>query len=162
MNKKLNLGCGSDIRIGYLNVDFEMFAGVDKILDLNKLPYPFKENTFSEILMQNILEHLNDPYQIMKEIYRISSKNGTIKIITPHFSSNNAWGDLQHKRGFNTDTFKNSNVSGMFEIISQKITFPIWRFFIIPLARLNPQFYERHFAYIFPAQDLEIVLRVKK
>ncbi|PIN90895.1 hypothetical protein COU60_00945 [Candidatus Pacearchaeota archaeon CG10_big_fil_rev_8_21_14_0_10_34_76] len=159
---KLNLGCGEDVKKGYLNIDFEKFKGVDKLINLNNLPYPFKDNSFDEILMYNILEHLNDPYQIMKEIHRISKPEAIIKIRTPHFSSNNAWGDLQHKRGFNSETFKNSNMSSFYSIKSQIITFPHIRFFMRGLTKLNSVFYEKHFAYLFPAVDLVIELKVKK
>lgn len=159
---KLNLGCGDDIRKGFLNVDFEKFEGTDMILDLNKIPYPFKKSQFTEIIMKNILEHLNDPYQVMKEIHRISEKGAIVHIRTPHFSSNNAWGDLQHKRGFNSETFLNSNMSSLFKIEKQEITFPHLRFFMRPIARINPVFYEKHLAYIFPAVDLVIKLKVKK
>ena len=88
-SEKLNLGCGSDIKEGFINLDFQKFDGVDLTHDLNKIPYPFKDSSFSEINMRNILEHLNDSYAIMKEIYRISKPNALIKIRTPHFSSNN-------------------------------------------------------------------------
>ncbi|NCN98891.1 hypothetical protein COU62_03970 [Candidatus Pacearchaeota archaeon CG10_big_fil_rev_8_21_14_0_10_35_219] len=160
--EKLNLGSGDDIRPGYVNVDFEKFKGVDKIWDLNKIPYPFKDNQFNEIIMKNLLEHLDDAYKVMLEIHRISKKGALIHIRTPHFSSNNAWGDLQHKRGFNSETFKNSNMSDKFEILAQRITFPHIRFFMRSLAKINPVFYEKHFAYIFPAVDLVTKLRVKK
>ena len=162
MKTKLNLGCGSDIKPDYINLDFEKFSGVDVVADLNKLPWNFKDNSFSDILMSNILEHLDNPFQTMKEIHRISKNNALIKIKTPHFSSNNVWGDIQHKRGFNTETFKNANLSNLFQIISQKISFPHIRFFMMPLANIFPVFYEKHLAYIFPAVDLIIELRVKK
>lgn len=161
-SKRLNLGCGMDIRKGFINVDFEQIKGVDMIFDLNNLPYPFGDNQFEHIVMKNILEHLNDPYRIMQEIHRISKKNAIVEIQTPHFSSDNAWGDLQHKRGFNSATFKNPNISGKFKIIEQKITFSSCRFFMRPIANLNPSFYERHLAYMLPAIDLIVKLAVKK
>lgn len=160
--KKLNLGCGTDIRPGYLNIDFEKIQGIDSVYDLNKLPYPFKDNQFNEIIMRNILEHLENPFEIIKEIHRISEKGARIHIRTPHFSSNNVWGDLQHKRGFNTDTFKNVNMQSRFRILRQEITFSHFRFFMRPLAKINPVFYEKHLAYIFPAVDLIIELEVIK
>lgn len=160
--KKINLGCGQDIREGFLNVDFEKFKGVDLVFDLNSLPYPFKENQFECVVMRNILEHLDNSYTIMQEIHRIAKKGAEVSIQTPHFSSNNVWGDLQHKRGFNTDTFKNPNISGKFQIVRQKITFSHWRFFMRPIANAFPHFYERNLAYIFPAIDLIITLKVKK
>jgi predicted SAM-dependent methyltransferase len=160
--RKINLGCGKDIKEGYLNVDFEVGKGVDLKLDLNNLPYPFRKNQFEEVYMRNILEHLTDPYNVMKEIHRICAPRALIMIRVPHFSSNNVWGDLQHKRGFNTDTFKNENMSSMFEIIDQKITFSSIRLFIKHIARISPTFYEKHLAYVFPAIDIVINLRVLK
>jgi len=159
---KVNLGSGEEILKGYLNVDFEEFKGVDFLWDLNKIPYPFKDSQFKEVIMKNILEHLNNPYGIMKEIHRVTKGNGVVYIRTPHFSSNNAWGDLQHKRGFNSETFKNQNMKNLFSIEKQEITFPHLRFFARWLAKMNQRFYEKHFAYIFPAVDLVIKLRVKK
>jgi SAM-dependent methyltransferase len=159
---KLNLGCGNDIKEGFVNLDFYKFKGADVIHDLNVLPYPFRENQFEYIAMRNILEHLNDPYRVMHEIHRISKKGAIIEIQTPHFSSDNVWGDLQHKRGFNSATFKNSNISGKFEIVQQKITFPHHRFFMRWFANNYQTFYEKHLAYIFPAIDLVTRLKVKK
>jgi predicted SAM-dependent methyltransferase len=159
---KLNLGCGTDIREGYINLDFEKFTGIDVIHNLNKLPSPFKPNTFNEIIMQNVLEHLENPYGVMKELWRISKSEALIQIRVPHFSSNNAWGDIQHKRGFNSETFKNKNLSGMFKIINQRITFSHFRFFMRPIAKFNPVLYEKHLAYILPAVDLVIELRAIK
>ncbi len=160
--EKLNLGCGADIRKGYMNIDFEKIAGTDMTYDLNKIPYPFKENSFSEILMNSILEHLDNPYGVMKELYRIAKPRATILIRTPHFSSTNAWEDIQHKRGFGLGCFTNSNISKLFEIKKYKIEFSPYRFFMRPLAKFFPFFYENNLAYAFPACDLIVELRVKK
>jgi len=87
--KKLNLGCGKDIRRGYLNVDYFSAKGVDMVLDLNNMPYPFKNNQFDEIVLQDIFEHLENPINVLEEIYRISKNKARIKIRVPHFSSGN-------------------------------------------------------------------------
>src|SRR3989338_9405335 len=91
---KINLGCGTDILEGYLNVDFEKFKGVDFVCNLNKLPYPFKSSQFRKVYMRNVLEHLDNPWEVMKDVYRISSNGAIISLRVPHFSSHNAWGDL--------------------------------------------------------------------
>lgn len=161
-SQKLNLGCGKDIKKGYINVDFEKFPGVDKVYDLNKKPYPFKKNSFKEILMRNILEHLENPYEVMKEIWRIAKPNARIKIRVPHFSSCNVWGDLQHKRGFNYSSFINPNISKKFKLISQRITFSHLKFFMRPFVKYHPFFYEKHLAYIFSAVDLVLELKTIK
>jgi len=41
--RKLNLGCGADIKKGYKNIDIKLLKSVDLICDLEKSYYPFKE-----------------------------------------------------------------------------------------------------------------------
>jgi SAM-dependent methyltransferase len=164
MEKKtrLNLGCGRDVREGFLNVDYKKFPGVDMVYDLNKVPYPFRDNAFEMIVLRNIIEHLDDPKVILEELHRISKPNARIFIKAPHFSSNNAWADIEHKRPFSSQTFLNQNLSRLFRVVSQRITFSHFRFFMRPVARLNPLFYEKHLAFIFPAVDIEAELEVLK
>jgi SAM-dependent methyltransferase len=160
--EKLNLGCGSDIRKDYLNLDFIKCSGVNLVYDINKLPLPFKENTFKEILMFNILEHVLDPWQLMCEIHRISKKDGIIRIITPHFSSGNTWADMQHKRPFSYLCFTHKNIIDKFEVVNNVIDFPKRSFWFKWFANKFPGFYEYNLAYIFRCGDLHVTLKVKK
>ncbi len=159
---KLNLGCGKDIKEGYVNVDFENFKGVDKVFDLNVFPYPFEDNSCDEILMNNILEHLDNPYKVLQELWRMCIYGGNIKLIAPHFSCANTWGDIQHKRGFSYSTWEVSNIIDKFKVIKRQITFPPSKKLIGILAKRFPYLYEAHFAYWFPAIDIEVTLEVKK
>ena len=159
---KLNIGCGTDIKKGYFNVDYKYFKGVDLVYNLNKLPYPFKDDSFEVVLMRNILEHLDNPMEIMREIHRISKPGAKIFIKGPHFSSDNVWGDLEHKRGFSIQTFTNKNISGLFKVVSQKITFSHFKFFMRPFVKINPIFYEKHLAFLFSAVDIKAELEVIK
>ena len=52
--KKLNLGCGKDIKGGYINLDVVDYGG-NMIHDINTFPYPFEDNTFDEIFASHIL-----------------------------------------------------------------------------------------------------------
>ena len=159
---KLNLGCGRDIREGFINVDCQFFPGVDWVYDLNKLPYPFEDSVFEEVVLRNVLEHLDNPKGILEELHRISKPGARIFVKAPHFSSNNAWGDIEHKRPFSSQTFLNQNLSRLFRVVSQRITFSHFRFFMRPVVKLNPLFYEKHLAFIFPAVDIEVELEVLK
>ncbi len=104
--RKLNLGCGADIRKGYDNLDCVKNQGVDLICDLNKFPYPIEEDTYDEIYAKFILEHLDNIEECLREWYRILKKEGTLIIQVPYDISYSAWANFQHKRAFNLKTFK--------------------------------------------------------
>lgn len=103
--KKLNLGCGRDIKKNYINLDKVKLDGIDIVHDLNKFPYPFKDNEFDEVLCQNILEHINDPIKVMEEIWRISKPNAIIKVQVPYWASKGAVSHLEHKHYFDEGSF---------------------------------------------------------
>ena len=71
----LNLGSGSKRIKNYINVDkYEVFKP-DIIHDLEKLPYPFDDNSVDNIILSHILEHIGQSPNIfnliMQELYRI-------------------------------------------------------------------------------------------
>jgi hypothetical protein len=102
--KKLNLGCGTDIRTGWVNLDKFSLTGVDIVHDLSKLPLPFRDNEFGEILCQDVLEHL-EYIPLLKELFRVSAKGCRLKIRVPHFTSLNNFLDPTHKKYFSFRTF---------------------------------------------------------
>lgn len=104
--RRLNLGCGSDIRSGYVNLDVAALPGVDVVHDLAKLPYPFADNEFDEIICFNILEHLPDTIGVLEEIWRISRPGGSVHIRVPYWNSLDGVTDPTHVRWFNQYTFQ--------------------------------------------------------
>lgn len=104
--KKLNFGCGKDIREGYINVDITAREGVDKVFDFNIFPYPFPENEFAEIYADNILEHLDDIPAVMQELHRITKPDGEIRIIVPYYNCYGAASDVTHKHYFSHLSFE--------------------------------------------------------
>lgn len=102
--RKLNLGCGKDIQEGYVNLDSAALPGVDIVHDIEKLPLPFSDNEFDEILCKDILEHV-EYVPILGDIYRILKSGGRVKIKVPHFSSRNNFVDPTHKKLFSINTF---------------------------------------------------------
>jgi len=55
--RRLNLGCGWDLRDGYLNVDLHAFHGPDLMADVTELPM-LSSGRYEEIVAQDVLEHL--------------------------------------------------------------------------------------------------------
>jgi SAM-dependent methyltransferase len=105
-SNKLNIGCGSDIRAGYVNLDAASLPGVDIVHDLNEFPYPFEDNTFAEILAINVLEHLPDTVTVMEELYRIASNKCIIHIRVPYWNSYITYADPTHIKGFHPMQFE--------------------------------------------------------
>ena len=126
---KLNLGCGTDVRKGYVNVDIIKRDGVDVVHDLNKFPYPFPKNHFEEIHASHLLEHVDDVLKVMEELYRILKPNGILTAIVPYFSSSGAFQDPTHKHFFADDTTKYYFVNNgynrkfKFELVRQQLKY---------------------------------------
>ncbi len=89
---KLNLGCGNEIRPGWINLDRKGLPGVDVVHDLETLPLPFPADTFDYILCQDVLEHVNC-VALLREILRIMRDEGILHIRVPHFTCTHAYGD---------------------------------------------------------------------
>src|SRR3989344_2340989 len=96
--KKLNIGCGEFKKKGYINLDINKNVKPEVVHDLGKFPYPFKNDYFDLVEADHVLEHTEDPFKVMKEIYRIMKPNGTLIVKVPHFSRGFTHAD--HKRGF--------------------------------------------------------------
>lgn len=83
---RLNLGCGSDIRNEYVNVDFRKADPSVLQVDLSEFPWPFADGSAEQILMLDFLEHF--PYsqtkQILMECYRVLHWDGELVIQVPN------------------------------------------------------------------------------
>ena len=105
MDKKLEVGCGDNKREGYLGMDMVKLDGVDVVHDMNISPWPFDDNTFNEIIFDDVLEHSKNFLGILSEVYRVSAPNATIKISLPHYSSDNMYSDPTHTIFFSSRSF---------------------------------------------------------
>lgn len=88
---KLNLGCGNDVKDDFINADHDKKKGIDVVMDINKFPWPFKDNSFDYVLCSRILEYSLDISKVMGELYRITKKEGIIEVISPYHKSDGAF-----------------------------------------------------------------------
>jgi len=100
--RKLNLGCGFDKKNGYENVDAAPECSPDRVVDLERFPWPWRDGSVDEILLTHTLEHLGrEPEVYMKiwqEIYRVSAPGALIHIAVPHPRHDNFAHDPTHVR----------------------------------------------------------------
>lgn len=104
--RRLNVGCGHDIRQGWLNLDVAPLPGVDLVHDLERFPWPFEDGAFDEIVLIHVLEHLSDTVKAMNELYRIAAPGGKVTIRVPYWNSPDSISDPTHKALFNEHTFE--------------------------------------------------------
>lgn len=95
---KIDLGCGSNKRPGFLGVDSRPFAGVDVVADLRSR-WPWPDASVSEAFSSHFLEHLEAAERIhfANELHRVLAPGAKATIVTPHWASARAYGDLTHK-----------------------------------------------------------------
>ncbi|MCX5681064.1 MAG: class I SAM-dependent methyltransferase [Candidatus Omnitrophica bacterium] len=160
IKKILDIGCGRNKIEGAIGVDIDQNSQADIIHDLNCYPYPVEANSADEVYAKHIIEHLDDPQAFLQEIYRILKPAGKAFIETPHFSSYVAYSEPGHKIFCSYFMLSNMIAHTKFKIIKQEITFyKTFRLFGIKyLADKFPRSYERFWTYIFPAENIKIVL----
>jgi Methyltransferase domain len=96
---KLNLGSGPNKMEGFINVDSCQFDNVDVVCNLGNDPWPWEDGSVDEVLCSHMVEHLTAAQRIhfVNELYRVLDLKGKATIITPHWASCRAYGDLTHQ-----------------------------------------------------------------
>lgn len=173
---KLNIGCGRDIRKDWINLDIAALPGVNVVHNIEKLPLPFEDSFFDEVLCQDILEHI-EYIPVLRDIHRIMKDGGKLTVRVPHFTSKNNYVDPTHRKLFSVATLaffvKEGNVKmpkcnyyfdfhfAKFEkgtiSFSRKYIYNIPIEFLINLhPRLQDMYESTFLSRIFPAANLLI------
>lgn len=179
--KKLDLGCGSSKKEGYIGVDVLPLKGVDIVHSLIQFPYPFEDNSIDEIWMDNVLEHLPNPVRVVEELHRICKPNAKVTICVPYFRSLYAFIDPTHVNFFSVQWFNYFDPKHEFQQRYQysKATFNIdkltfdreaverntigfFKKIILWGATKQPNFYERKISHLYPLNSLTFYLTVLK
>lgn len=98
---RLNLGCGRDIRGGWVNVDQYPAPGVDLVTNLDdadKVDLPYPDDSFAEIHASHIVEHLHHPLPLFAEAWRVAMPDAAMVVRCPYGSSDAADEDPTHVR----------------------------------------------------------------
>lgn len=99
---KLNLGCGFNKLEGHVNVDKEAACHPDQVMDMEKLPWPFQDDTFTDVMAYHSLEHVGQTPEvwigILKELWRVCKPGALVRIAVPHPRHENFLHDPTHVR----------------------------------------------------------------
>jgi SAM-dependent methyltransferase len=81
MKRILNVGCGRDT----YGTDFiDIYPVRSDVIKCNvdEEEFPYKENTFDEVYAKFIFEHLKNPNNFLRRVYRVLKKGGKLILIT--------------------------------------------------------------------------------
>jgi len=106
---KLDLGCGKNKKgADWIGVDVIDFEGVDKVFNIGKAKWPYKDGSVDEVHASHFVEHLLPAERIhfVNELQRVlkfpeynnagAMVKGFCTMIVPHWASQRAYGDLTH------------------------------------------------------------------
>lgn len=105
---QLNVGCGRNIKEGWINLDSRALPGVDLVHDLENLrarPIDLPDESVEQFLLSHVIEHVRDSLGLMQELWRLARPNATAVIRTPHGGSDDAWEDQTHLRAYFPKSF---------------------------------------------------------
>ena len=111
---KLHLGCGRDIKEGFVNIDRVKGEGVDVICNLGHEPLPFEDNTIDAVYANSFIEHLDceETDFLLDELYRVCKPRAIIEFISPHYlapASSRVWHKQRISEGYFNEYSANSD-----------------------------------------------------
>ena len=104
--KKLYLNGESEWK-NLVTLDIDTDSDPDVVHNLDRIPWPFENNTFAEVHAYEVLEHLGQQgnfrsfFDTFYEVWRILRPNGFLYATVPMWNSMWAWGDPGHTRVIN-------------------------------------------------------------
>lgn len=96
---KLNLGCGLHRMEGFVGVDIRKTEVAEVVCDLATERWPWADGSVDEVHCAHMFEHVPRLARLhfMNELYRVLKQGGKATIVTPHWASGRAYGDLTHE-----------------------------------------------------------------
>src|SRR5947207_2433778 len=95
-HRVLEMGAGQQEPFG-IRVDNLRAVRPTLLADLNRAPYPFKDNSFDAVYAFSIVEHLDNFFTVFGELWRILKPGGFVVLLTPHFSDHASFIDPSHR-----------------------------------------------------------------
>ena len=180
----LELGCGSMKRhANSVGVDILDNPGVDVVGDALTVLRSLPDGSVTGIYSEHFLEHLADPFALMREASRVLEPGAEFRAVIPHFSNPAFYSDPTHHSFFGLYSFSywvrespfsrkvpHYNEPLPMKLLSARHDFkssPPFYFrhalkkLMAAWVNLSPwtqEFYEEHLCWIMPCAEIEFIL----
>jgi SAM-dependent methyltransferase len=172
----LDVGCGINKLAGSIGIDRNPASKADVLVDVDRLPYPFRDSSFDKLRAIHVIEHVSDVIRTLEEWNRLVRNGGEVLIATPHYTDFSSFCDPTHKWHLNSFSLRyfGENHGGFgyytnakFEEISVHVKLlALWRYLGFQWAvNASPRFrkfWEYYLCYIVRGKVIEWRLRVIK
>jgi SAM-dependent methyltransferase len=102
----LDVGCGINKYPGAIGIDRNPRTRADVLCDLDRFPYPLRDNSFQSLRAVHVIEHVSDVIRAMEEFHRLVSPGGRVLIVTPHYTDFSSFCDPTHRWHLNSFSFR--------------------------------------------------------
>jgi len=104
--RTLDVGCGMNKQPDSIGIDRNPASRADVLADLDRFPYPFRDNSFDRVTALHVIEHVSDVIRAMEEFHRLLRPGGTLRIVTPHYTDFSSFCDPTHKTHLTSFSFR--------------------------------------------------------
>jgi SAM-dependent methyltransferase len=175
-NRTLDVGCGIRKHPGSIGIDRNPRSRADVVCDLDRLPYPFRDNSFDHLRAIHVIEHLSDVVGAMEEFHRLVRPGGRIRIETPHYTDFSSFCDPTHRSHLNSFSFRyfGPNHGGFGYYTTAKLKelsvrvklLAFWRWlgfeFVVNRSVRARRFWEYYLCYVVRGKAIEFDFEVEK
>jgi SAM-dependent methyltransferase len=175
-HRVLHMGPGREESLG-IAADNLRAVRPNVLVDLNRAPYPFRDDSFDAAYAFSVVEHLENFFGVFGELHRILKPGGFVALLTPHFSNDASFVDPSHRLHLSLRSF-DYFIEGT-ELFATYGFYSTTRFRVrerllmleTPWARLPflqtaanrmSSFYERHLCYLVRGRGMYLELEAVK
>lgn len=172
----LDVGCGIRKYPGAVGVDRNPASRADVLADLDRFPYPFRDDSFDQVRAVHVIEHVADVVRTIEEFHRLTKAGGTIYIATPHYTDFSSFCDPTHRWHLNSFSFRyfgeDHGGFGYYtrarlrEISVRVRLLALWRWLgfelLVNRSRRFRRFWEHYLCFVVRGKALEFEFEVRK
>jgi SAM-dependent methyltransferase len=172
----LDVGCGINKFPGAIGIDKNPRTKADVLVDVDRVPYPFRDSSFDGLRAIHVIEHVSDVMANMHEWHRLVRAGGEVFIVTPHYTDFSSFCDPTHKwhlNSFSLRYFGEDNAGygyytgARFEESSVRVKLlALWKYlgfeFLVNAFPRFRRFWEHYLCYVVRGKVIEWRLKVVK